>query len=76
MNVLAITPNGVLVPSGFLRQMSLSQGDRLLVTVSIPEQRKELSWLDVPIEFEIVGAFNRFPAWPPHEGPLIVGNPD
>ena len=76
MNALAITPNGVLVPSGFLRQMSLSQGDRLLVTVSIPEQRKELSWLDVPIEFEIVGAFNRFPAWPPHEGPLIAGNPD
>ena len=26
MNVLAITPNGVLVPSGFLRQMSLCPG--------------------------------------------------
>ena len=74
MNALAVTPNGVLVPNSFLRQMALKQGDVLRVIVLIPEQRKDLTWLEAPIDFEIVGSFNRFPSWEPVEGPVIVGN--
>lgn len=76
MNALATTPNGALASKSYLRQSSLALGDRLLVTVSIPEQRRELTWLDIPIEFEIVGSFLRFPSWQPQDGPLIVGNLD
>ena len=76
MNALAAAPNGVLVPNSFLRQMALKQGDDLRVIVLIPEQRKELTWLEAPIDFEIVGSFNRFPSWQPDEGPVIVGNLD
>ena len=54
--------------------MALKQGDNLRVTVLIPEQRKDLTWLEAPIDFEIVGSFNRFPSWEPEEGPVIVGN--
>ena len=42
--------------------------------MSIPEQRKDLTWLEAPIDFQIVGSFNRFPTWEPEEGPVIVGN--
>ena len=76
MNELAMTPNGVLVPNSFLRQSSLAYGDGLQVTVSIPEQREDVTWWVVPIEFQIVGSFYRFPSWLPTEGPLIVGNLD
>ena len=74
MNALALAPNGVLVPNSFLRQMALKQGDNLRVIVLIPEQRKDLTWVEAPIDFEIVGSFNRFPTWEPEEGPVIVGN--
>ncbi len=74
MNDLALTPNGVLVPYSFLRQMDMKHGDQLRVTVSIPEQRKDLTWLEAPIDFQIVGSFNRFPTWEPEEGPAFVGN--
>ncbi len=76
MNALALNPNGVLVPNSFLRQMVLKQGDALRVTVSIPEQRKELTWVEAPIDFQIVGSFDRFPSWEPEQGPFIVGNLD
>lgn len=76
MNALAIEPNGVLVPNGFLRQMALKMGDDLRVVVSIPEQRKELTWLEAPIDFRIVGSFDRFPSWEPEHGPVLVGNLD
>ncbi len=74
MNALALTPNGALAPSSFLSRSSLTPGDTVRVSVSIPEQRKELTWWVVPIDFQIVGSFNRFPTWEPTEGPLIVGN--
>ena len=74
MNALALTPNGVLAPNSFLRQMALKHGDQLRVIVSIPEQRKDLTWLQAPIDFQIVGSFNRFPTWEPEKGPVIVGN--
>lgn len=76
MNALALNPNGVLVPNSFLRQMVLKQGDALRVIVSIPEQRKNLSWVEAPIDFRIVGSFDRFPSWEPEQGPFIVGNLD
>jgi len=74
MNALAMEPSGVLVPNSFLRQMVLKEGDDLRVIVSIPEQRKELTWLEAPIDFRIVGSFERFPSWDPEAGPVIVGN--
>ena len=76
MNALAVEPNGVLVPNSFLREMVLKEGDDLRVVVSIPEQRKELTWLEAPIEFRIVGSFDRFPSWEPEHGPVLVGNLD
>jgi len=76
MNALAVEPNGVLVPNSFLRQMVLKEGDDLRVVVSIPEQRKELTWLEAPIDFRIVGSFDRFPSWEPEHGPVLVGNLD
>lgn len=76
MNELALTPNGVLAPNSFLRQMALKPGDSLRVIVSIPEQRRELTWLEAPIDFQIVGSFDRFSSWEPDSGPLIVGNLD
>ena len=69
MNALAMEPNGVLVPNSFLRRMVLKEGDDLHVVVSIPEQRKELTWLEAPIDFRIVGSFDRFPSWEPEHGP-------
>lgn len=76
MNALALAPNGVLVPNSFLRRMVLKEGDDLRVVVSIPEQRKELTWVEAPLDFRIVGAFDRFPSWEPEHGPAIVGNLD
>ena len=76
MNTLALTPNGVLVPNMFLRQSSLALGDKLRVTVSIPEQRRELTWWVMEIDFQIVGSFDLFPTWDPSAGPLMVGNLD
>ena len=76
MNSLALAPNGVLVPNSFLHRMALKEGDDLRVVVSIPEQRKELTWLEAPIVFQIVGSFDRFPSWEPGHGPAIVGNLD
>ena len=76
MNALALAPDGVLVPNSFLRRMALKQGDSLRVVVSIPEQRKELTWVETPIDFQIVGSFDRFPSWEPEQGPAIVGNLD
>ncbi|MDE0633998.1 MAG: ABC transporter permease [Caldilineaceae bacterium] len=76
MNALAMAPNGVLVPNSFLRRMVLEEGDDLRVVVSIPEQRKELTWVEAPLNFRIVGSFDRFPSWEPEHGPAIVGNLD
>ena len=76
MNALALAPNGVLVPNSFLQRMVLKEGDDLRIVVSIPEQRKELTWLEAPINFQIVGSFDRFPSWVPDHGPAIVGNLD
>ena len=76
MNALALAPNGVLVPNSFLQRMVLKEGDDLRIVVSIPEQRKELTWLEAPIDFQIVGSFDRFPSWVPDHGPAIVGNLD
>ena len=76
MNALALAPNGVLVPNRFLQRMVLKEGDDLRVVVSIPEQRKNLTWLEAPIDFRIVGSFDRFPSWEPEQGPVIVGNLD
>jgi putative ABC transport system permease protein len=67
MNALAVEPNGVLVPSGF---MGLNVGDTFRLTVNTFGQSNEL-------DMKVVGFFNLFPTWYREEdGELFVGNLD
>lgn len=81
MNGLALTENGVLVPRDFMRQNGLVIGDVLRAKVSIREQRRTVTFIEVPLDLEIVGSFDLFPTWYPEDkagdyGPLLVGNLD
>jgi putative ABC transport system permease protein len=71
MNSLALTPNGVLVPSDFLGQYALRVGDKLRVS---PKASGHATNLDM----QIVGTFDLWPTWypDPKTGPLLVGNLD
>jgi len=69
MNVLALTPNGVLTTGDFLAQNALQVGDRIAVTVRASGHTARL-------DMKIVGTFRLFPTWYPDEGPLFVGNLD
>jgi putative ABC transport system permease protein len=69
MNALALTPNGVLVPSDFLAQNALAVGDKLRVS---PNAAGHSAALDM----KIVGTFRLFPTWYPDSSPLFVGNLD
>ena len=69
MNALAVTYNGVLVPSDFMLEQALQIGDILHVTVSTYGQDSE-------VDLTVVGHFELFPTWYPSEGPLFVGNLD
>ncbi|NIM94839.1 MAG: FtsX-like permease family protein [Anaerolineales bacterium] len=67
MNQMAMTPNGVLVPRGFMHGNSLAVGDSLQLELTIYGQRVDLDTV-------IVGTFDLFPTWYPQEGLLFVGN--
>ena len=69
MNLLAETPEGVLVPEQMLQERSLRIGDLLPATVYVSRDR-------VDIIFKIVGVFKLWPAWYPNRdsGALVVGN--
>ena len=68
MNNLAVTPNGVLIPSEFAGRLGLRTGDTINVTVITGGQRN-------PLPMKIVGTFDLFPTWyPEQDGPLFVGN--
>ena len=71
MNLLASTPEGVLVPEQMLQERSLHVGDLLPTTVYVSRDR-------IDIIFKIVGTFKLWPTWYPNrdEGSLVVGNLD
>jgi putative ABC transport system permease protein len=69
MNSLAAMPNGILVPTDFLRTYSLQPGDPLTLIVNT-------SSILTTLDLVIVGSFDMFPTWYPDDGPLFVGNLD
>ena len=69
MNQLALTTEGVLVPTSLLTKYNLKPGDGLPVTIYKLGESQQ-------IDFKIVGAFNYYPTWYPEEGFLLVGNLD
>jgi len=69
MNFLAMYPDGVLIPQGYVGQEGMRVGDTLPVIVKIYGAQ-------VKLNFKIVGGFKYFPTWYPSTGPLIVGNLD
>jgi putative ABC transport system permease protein len=68
MNQLALTQNGVLVPSEFAARHALSVGDVFRMTVRGID--------GVEMDVKLVGTFDMFPTWYPDDGPLFVGNLD
>jgi putative ABC transport system permease protein len=68
MNQLAITQNGVLVPSEFAAQHALNVGDVFRMTIR--------GIVGVEMDVKLVGTFDMFPTWYPEDGPLFVGNLD
>jgi putative ABC transport system permease protein len=69
MNVLALYPNGVLIPREFAEEQSLKLGDSFSIAVQGD------SWsANLPVV--VVGLIDLFPSWYPEKGPLIVGNKD
>lgn len=71
MNALAAAPDGILVPSAFLRQADLQIGDPIQISIQ-PGGRRQ----SVVLNAIVVGTFELFPTWYPQEGPLFVGNLD
>jgi putative ABC transport system permease protein len=71
MNSLALTPNGVLVPSDFLAQYALRVGDKVRVS-------PKASGHSTNLDMEIIGTFDLWPTWypDPKTAPLLVGNLD
>lgn len=67
MNALAVHPDGMLVPRGFMGQYALNVGDTFRMAVNTFGQRTEL-------DVKVAGGFDLFPTWYPEDGPLIVGN--
>lgn len=70
MNRLAVTRNGVLIPTEFAARHALNVGDVFRMTIR--------AWGIERIEMDvrIVGMFDMFPTWYPDDGPLFVGNLD
>jgi putative ABC transport system permease protein len=70
MNQLALTQNGVLVPSEFAAQHALNVGDVFRMTVAVRGIE------GVEMDVRVAGTFDMFPTWYPDDGPLFVGNLD
>ncbi|MBN1812274.1 MAG: FtsX-like permease family protein [Anaerolineae bacterium] len=68
MNQLALTQNGVLIPSEFAAQHALNVGDFFRLEVR--------GIKGVEMDVQVVGKFDMFPTWYPDDGPLFVGNLD
>jgi putative ABC transport system permease protein len=67
MNLLALRPDAVLLPSTFMRENILNVGD----TVQVGARAYGAL---TPMRLTIVGSFDYFPGWYPETGPLAVGN--
>jgi putative ABC transport system permease protein len=69
-NLLAASPDGVLVSDDFLAESGLDVGDFARLNVRLGEANVELN-------AQILGAFDYFPTWyPADDGHLFVGNLD
>ncbi len=68
MNQLALTHNGVLIPTEFAAQHALNVGDFFRLDVR--------GIKGVEMDVQVVGKFDMFPTWYPDDGPLFVGNLD
>ncbi len=70
MNALALAPDGVLLPTTFMRQHALKPGDTFQMQVLIYGNKVEF-------DATVMGGFDYFPTWYPEEdGPVVVGNLD
>lgn len=69
MNLLAASPDAVLVNRDFVESNALRIGDPLRVSVDTFGQR-------TTVELRLAGTFDLFPTWYPGQGVLIVGNLD
>ncbi len=69
MNILALNPDGLLMPAEFMARYSLQLGDVVRVVVDAYNYRSVL-------DLRIVGTFDLFPTYVPADGPLYVGNLD
>lgn len=70
INLLANSPNAVLVPNSFLQENGLNIGDFFRLEVRLVES-------NVQLDAQIVGSFDYFPSWyAADDGPLFVGNLD
>jgi putative ABC transport system permease protein len=70
MNRLALTPDGVLVPSDALEQSGLEVGDQFAADVIIQYG------LQSSTNFTIVGTYDYFPTVYPEDGVTVIGNLD
>ncbi|MCA9994259.1 MAG: FtsX-like permease family protein [Anaerolineales bacterium] len=70
LNRLAQTPNGILLPDGFMEERGLQVGDVFRQTVVVPGGTVDLVG-------QVVGSFAYFPSWYPAEADFVaVGNLD
>ena len=72
MNALASAPDAVLVPEAVMKEHALNIGDRVQVSVGLPET-------DLKLDLVIAGAFKLWPGWYPNKkdsGALYIANLD
>lgn len=69
VNALALDAASLLVSRGFLAQHGLGLGDRLILTVDVFGERRQIA-------FNVAGVLDLFPTHYPEDGPLFVGNLD
>jgi putative ABC transport system permease protein len=70
MNLLALEPESLLVPTYVAEQLALEVGDTLRVNTYVYDNTL------MPFEFTVVGTFDHFPTMYPQEAPVLVANLD
>lgn len=76
MNLLAVTPEGVLVSSSVQEGWALQPGDTIPLQVIVAEPGTVGQYQTVNLSLKVAGFVDGFPSWSPEEGPLFVGNLD
>jgi putative ABC transport system permease protein len=74
MNALAASPDSVLLPEAVMQAQSLSVGDSVRITITLPDG-------SVTVPFRVAGSFRLWPGWFPDEAndqtkSVFVGNMD